>query len=520
MIKTKLTTFTTIIFACIFSAQASYAGCQILSSNNEPAEHQNDPINQILVNSRNCPVDVLMFRQVLKQSGLKLQPTMVANRGFHNPTQGSFSIFEIISGKMKNGFSVKKGDFFFGHFTTVDDKNQLILDQDPSSGSLMIEALAWDTVKDLYNFYELRGNGVQGQWFYRGNSADIYADNQSLYLQKDAAHPKFGSRLRCSACHNSGGPIMKELQEPHNDWWTKKRELDFAGRKPDFALMQIMEDLVAPERLANSVKVGMRQLLGTAHQKSLLLQEQLRPLFCTTEINLESDKVSNTNHTENVVIPSGFIVDTYLYKPTNDIVILRENYNYALKVLHSKFPETSEIDADHAWLTPVKSFADHEMIQRLISDGIINKQFAMAVLSVDALNPIFSKKRCGLLRYVPEVYTPDWQLIFSNNLNNANSENAKQLLENLKDTHLQIKTKKIMQQCQTRLQEKSNVVDFVRLLAQRRKEVKDAEISKNPRGQILEPGFRVIFPDIDRAKKDRAKNLELDDDCRVIAGEY
>ena len=33
-----------------------------------------------------------------------------------------------------------------------------------------------------------------------------------------------------------------------------------------------------------------------------------------------------------------------------------------------------------------------------------------------------------------------------------------------------------------------------RFLAQRRAEIAASEISKNPRGQILEPGFRVIFP--------------------------
>src|SRR5262249_22903940 len=40
----------------------------------------------------------------------------------------------------------------------------------------------------------------------------------------------------------------------------------------------------------------------------------------------------------------------------------------------------------------------------------------------------------------------------------------------------------------------SVVVDWLRVAAQRRKEIAAAEPSQNPRGTILEPGFRVIFP--------------------------
>ena len=36
-------------------------------------------------------------------------------------------------------------------------------------------------------------------------------------------------------------------------------------------------------------------------------------------------------------------------------------------------------------------------------------------------------------------------------------------------------------------------------LVQRREAVLTSQISKNPKGQILEPGFRVIFPEADKA---------------------
>src|SRR5207249_2669802 len=108
--------------------------------------------------------DALKFRQLLTKHGLKLEPTMVANRGFHNPDLGSFSIFEIVSGQINditpyetvNGneskveMSVNRGDFFFGHFTTIDRNGRLIADQNPEQKALMLEAFAWDPQNQLY----------------------------------------------------------------------------------------------------------------------------------------------------------------------------------------------------------------------------------------------------------------------------------------------------------------------------------------------------------------------------------
>ena len=190
---------------------------------------------------------------------------MVANTGFHHQATGSFSIFEIVSGRFSgvgdnDDIIINPGEFFFGHFTTINDDNHLILDQNPYPDSLMIEAIAWDHKNELFNFYELLGNGKQGIWFYRGNSADIYLDNRFLHRQPDAQHPQFGNRLRCSACHDAGGPIMKELYPPHNDWWENKRKLDFAGRKPDAVLKEILATLVPAGRLAESVIQGLQKL--------------------------------------------------------------------------------------------------------------------------------------------------------------------------------------------------------------------------------------------------------------------
>ena len=50
--------------------------------------------------------------------------------------------------------------------------------------------------------------------------------------------------------------------------------------------------------------------------------------------------------------------------------------------------------------------------------------------------------------------------------------------------------------CRATLRDAKAVHDLYLLLIQRREEAKQSEISKNPRGQILEPGFRVTFPEV------------------------
>jgi hypothetical protein len=71
--------------------------CVIQNSGGQPVTNNNDPLAKFLMASGPCPTDVFEFRRHLISGGAKLRPTMVANRGFHNPTQGSFSLFEIIS---------------------------------------------------------------------------------------------------------------------------------------------------------------------------------------------------------------------------------------------------------------------------------------------------------------------------------------------------------------------------------------------------------------------------------------
>jgi len=477
----------------------------------------------ILLSSHNCPTDVFALRHLIKESGLTLETTLVSNRGFHNTNAGSFSLFEMVSGELNSRaetIDISPGDFFFGHFTTVNANNQLAADQDPRKGSLMIEALAWDVKNSLFNFYELRGNGKQGQWYYRGNSADIMADNKLLHRQPDTQHPQFGTRLRCSACHGNGGPIMKELYPPHNDWWEPNRKLYF-GRDIHESLKEMLKTLVPAHRLANRVKQGIKKLAANNQQMNeVSLPELLRPLFCPVEVNFKTDHFSNDDQHADIQIPVEFFLDSRLLSSgKKTIVVSRLHYDSVLKKIGSQFPETRFQDADHAWLTPVKAKSDKLMIESLIKRKFIDRKFLSDVLAVDMFNPVFSSARCRLLKLLPSKITADWQQVFINNLTHSQEILAKELAQNLTDPNRRLefyqhKGDKFLSQCKIKLTHAENVEKILRLLLQRRVEIDASEISSNPKGKILEPGFRVIFPDT--VIVSLPEKLKLTSECDII----
>lgn len=481
------------VVSSLFTLPA-FAACEIASPGKSARNH--DALALLLATKKSCPANAPALRATLLGDGLSLVPTMVANRGFHNPGAGSFSFFEIAEGKSAaTSLTVKAGDFFFGHFTEAEG-DALRLAQTPAPGALMVELIAWDPAKKLYNFYELIGNGVTGQWFYRGDSADIAADTVSLHLQKDPAAPEFGKRLRCSGCHTNGGPIMKELALPHNDWWQPARKLPLGGRQPDAAMAEILKNLVPAETLAAAVKDGVQQLGAPARGQSL--QEKLRPVFCPVELNLESDIAAGEERLGIVQVPAAFFVDPRL--ASGSVPASAGEYARAVEFLGFRFPETKRADADHAWLTPVKAYSDMAAAAKLVKEGVITEKFLLAILSVDATNPVFSAGRCGLLRFVPAQNSGDWPKAFAQTLSAEASKNpfAAEAFVNLTSPEktpawFRAKAQNFLAACAAKIQA-GGLEPYVSLLAQRREEASASEISKNPRGQILEPGFRVIFP--------------------------
>ena len=489
-----------VIFIFLFWLSSNLsAECVIKNSDGGLTGIKNDRLYSALIQATPCPTNVLALKAILERNGLSMKPFMVANQGFHNVVDGSFSFFESASGA-----GVKDGDLLFGHFTTLN--NGIVeLDQTPRPRKLLIEAIAWDSNKGLYNFYELIGQKSGAQWFYRGDSADALADNTFLYRTVPEGQTQFGKRMRCSACHNSGGPIMKELLYPHNDWWTSVRRLSLLPNRPSQEVRRYLDQVMDASALSQTVQSGIARLEASpayqAKKRAISLEEQLRPLFCETEINLLSDPEIFEMSLAYIHIPSASLINPFLYN--KDLKVSYERYELMLKKYGMHFPNTNRLDADHAWLVPVKGYSDHQAVESMIINGIIDEDFAAKVYAIDMKTPLLSAQRCGLLKLLPEK-EEGWQQAFINNLHASPQPEAHELAMLLSDKA--VTRSELAKRAENYLEELTHVIEgsegfeqiFEQLLSSRAR-VATSEISQNPRGQILEPGFRVIFPEFSPA---------------------
>tara|TARA_B110001454_G_scaffold16145_1_gene14589 strand:+ start:73579 stop:75009 length:1431 start_codon:yes stop_codon:yes gene_type:complete len=465
-------------------------GCLVSTSKGQRAVVQNDSFFKLLSLAPKCPQNIDEVNGLLAQ--FQNRKFLVANRGRNNPKQGSFSFFESFSSNARTG----EAGIFLGHFTglkNIAGKSVIDLDQSPDKGKLVIELIAWDEKKGYYNFYELIGQGTTNQWFYRGDSKDILQDNQAIYLSQPA---QFGQRLRCSGCHVSGGPIMKEMAFPHNDWWIKSRPLVFENPQSE-PFLKRLRVVDSAENFSTQVQMGIQKLeASTQYQslkKSFSIPAQLRPLFCDLEINIQSD-INPSDRAGNIQIPIASIGGPFT--GMNSIAIPKAAYQGLMQKYGMQFPETHLQDADHAWLTPVKGYSDLLAVASLKASGLVDDKTILDVYFAAQIGVLMNKERCQLLKLVPN--TGNWKPGFLQNLKLQTSAVAKSLYQRMTNPELnpQAYQKAIGEwyiQTSKKLQSGDVESAFVQLL-KNRNAVFESDISKNPKGQILEPGFRVIFP--------------------------
>ncbi len=479
-----------LLFVSAFSAQKGLAkNCTMRNSSGEVVQRKHDLLFSLITAGAVCPQNIIEVRGLLKSTGKPLASTMVANRGFHNPSAGSFSLFEVLG----------QAEIFFGHFTALGTKNTLELDQRPKQRSLMAEFMAWDPSTEVYNFYELVGSASGPIWFYRGDSTDIWRDTDKLH--RAGSEPSFGSRLRCSGCHVMGGPIMKEIEEPHDSWWRKARPLPLAGKIPATALSNIMQNLQEPGVLRSQVLVGVKKLMAGAAFKKLQMsspQIALRPLFCPMDVNLQAAPAP-FEADKPVLVPSAFFIDDRLLAG-RELRLSKDLYVTALEQLGSSFPETDLLDADHPWNAPVKALSDKMAIDVLIARGMVSLSFVQKILAYDLTRPVFSQARCQLMQHLPAEWSMDWERKFW------------QKLAPVKLPAFDVKDgERFLARCLDNLKTRQGALALLRYLGQSRLEIEASEISQNPLGAILEPGFRVIFPNFNETFAPWSTTLK--DDC-------
>lgn len=451
------------------------------------------------------PRTVFEVRRTLEGLGGTLTPHLVANRGHANPEAGSFSVFETYTGPMRGG-TVSEGELFIGYFS--ERQGDVLAIQQSYDSSLMIEVIAWDKSKRMFNFWELEGNGAGSEWKYRGDSEDVLADVETLNLGAPA--PRFGSRLRCSGCHTQGGPIMKELEAPNNDWWTTQGKLELGSLRlepgpdpsnPRHLAATLFQNRADASSLSRQVKRGLDRLI--AARRPLPLRHELRALFTTMEMQLASDRVPYRERQGGAVeIPRGFFVDERLAGPGAGVPVDAGRYAEALERAGSRFaPGEADLpETHHAFVVPVRSYVDNRVIDRLTASGVLDAELVADVLAVDVATPVYSKARASLLAYVPAKADSAAELRegLIANLKGASEPAAQELLRNLSDpTRTAAFHRKraiaLLEAC--RRNAPQAVAGWVALASQRREELRQAETARNPRGRIDEPGFRVIFPE-------------------------
>jgi len=487
--------------------------CQVLGA---LEDSNDDPLFRVLANSSSCPKDVFELRDALRLGGLSMTPFLVSNHGFHNlraQRAVRAMLFEEVTGTMGER-AISSGEFFFGHFLGGPRVERL--DPLQTGDDLLVEAIAWDSRKGVFNYYELTTEDGRKGWFYRGDSLDIARDLEQLYRGSVT-----GRSLRCSGCHRNGGPIMKELSSPHNDWWTKARPLPLHQVSVEARLQPIFSGVADAARLADSVRKGIEKLGASPRyreaRRRLTLPERLRPLFCPMELSLASDSAPLTDGADTVAIPPEFFVDSRLVASASPVRISRSHYRAVLARSRSVLGDTGSEDSDHGWLSPIKDPADLAAVDALVEEGLIDDEFVTDVLAVDVTAPAYSMARCELLQSVPLQDTDQWKDRFRERLSATSSEGAKELLQNFVQTernaqHHRDRARGLLRACSEVLVEEKNVESLFRLLQQRREEIRTS-----PLAQSLEDGFRTVFPhsrELDFAPQ--PGSLRLDDACRVV----
>jgi len=469
-------------------------------------EQADDPVRRAILFKDPFPRNVTELRQRLRELGGTLNSHLVANGGHEHPVAPArvmFMSFETYSGPEPGG-RVEEGDLFLGYFL-VRQGNQIVV-----SGNF-VELIAWDRTKRVFNFWEL----TDGKWQFRGDSNDVLENVTSVNMGLPSPTFKFvrdspdGTPvLRCSGCHTLGSPIMKELEPPHNDWWTSEHKLPLSGFQLGTDASRLFETARDASNLARHVSNGIDRLIaarGTTQGRKHLL----RSLFSTMEMNLLSDRLPFTTRVQNgaaVEIPAAFFADLRLAGQAPPIRVSVDVYQQALAKVQSRFPTavaTTSRETRHAFLIPARSHIDNRFIDALIEDGVIDDEFVADVLSVDMTTPVYSKTRSVLIKFVSEaVEGPDElreHLIKELRNAPAGDRAASELLKNLTDPARTMAAHRAaaaayLEACAAAASDPVTIEAWLRIANQRRQAIDDAETALHPDGTITEKGFREVFP--------------------------
>lgn len=251
-----------------------------------------------------------------------------------------------------------------------------------------IEMMAFDPQTELFNFYTLSGG-----WNFEGSTLEV-----------------LDGSIGCASCHNGGGLIFKELDEPWIHWESDGAMLPgadelFDAHAPMFGVRGDGEELERVVRQGNEAIIDGR----IAHHSTPAVgsvRELLRPLFCQIEMNL--DTAGEKPGAPIDQIPADFFVDPHFGVergvPMDDGV-----YEQAITDAGQRVRGVSPEPRDTAFkfVFPERAGIDNRYVERLLELGVIDQDFATDVMAIDFTNPLYSEARCDLLDLSPTYGDPE-----------------------------------------------------------------------------------------------------------------
>ncbi|MGE0171854.1 MAG: hypothetical protein AB7T49_03680 [Oligoflexales bacterium] len=262
------------------------------------------------------------------------------------------------------------------------------------------EMIGMDFKTETLNFYKMEGTSL----VFKGNS----------YSEKN----------ECKKCHVAGGMVMKELDFPWRNWIQGREESGVSDLLGEDAFGQRRE-LMRPENLEGFVKnsfekVGkLRLKLAKAGQppfENYSLRDALKPLFCTTEINLVH--LQPGANRDQSILPVSALYRNEFFSNVLASADMRDGAAEAAGPSEQEMKNyliSQNIDVSHnnfLTIVPGAGDSDHVMVDALwvniMDEPYMDTSIIFAAVAVDIPNPTFSKKRCSVWKKLPE--TPFRQL--------------------------------------------------------------------------------------------------------------
>lgn len=292
-----------------------------------------------------------------------------------------------------------------------------------------LEFIAPDLEQGVFNFYAL----VDGAWTYFGDSRDMVAEGAQ-------------DEILCARCHVSGGLVMREKAQPWPHWGSEFSERQLPGEaqlRDQFPWLPMAGGPGYSGPGANAAGLVHRANNSWAEGRiehfrdSRTTRALLEPLFCGTDFNVVSEGYRG-NFTNNssfevrcppdepscefhgvstqLFLPeaqllssrSWFVLDAYFDVVADNGQRMVERYPDGPPLVHED--GAMVFDNPFGVLYPVPGHIDNVHLWSLEERGLLGRDFITDTLMVDFTRPVFSKARCGLLDYVPELgpdFTPE-----------------------------------------------------------------------------------------------------------------